>query len=305
MPACDLPNSLWNILDVLLGQNGLKSWQIYGEKVGVTVKLRFGEVQNGGQTVVGKEDKICYSKKTPSQKRRDDKKADERQFTKSQTRMNDSVEEARQDNYNEENMDLFGSALSPCVPVIDSPTPVMDKSSPLSMASLDEHEESVVDMANLTGESDVQSQPADQRMFTNKNNIQENKPRRHLQDIKIYSNINIKCAGCANWCDMSYPGFSRFCNHDSHQTRILICNPCFHTKGFHKEHKDQIQIFNHAVGVNTRFHCDACGIVQDAENGLHICTKCGDYLLCDKCLQTNYHSGHIMYMQNLNKEDFG
>ncbi len=42
-PASELPKSLSNILDVLMKENGLQSWQIFSQKRGVSLRLKFGE----------------------------------------------------------------------------------------------------------------------------------------------------------------------------------------------------------------------------------------------------------------------
>ncbi len=84
LPASGLPKTLLDMLGVLLKENGLKSWQIYSEKYGLSVKLRFGQPQNGGQaTGVDSNNKVSYAKKSPSQVRRDNKKATERRKTRS------------------------------------------------------------------------------------------------------------------------------------------------------------------------------------------------------------------------------
>ena len=85
-PASELPKSLWNILDVLLRENGLQSWQVYSQKNGLSVRLRFGEAQNGTPYVTPGNSKTCYTKKSPSQMKRDAKKAEERRITRQQTR---------------------------------------------------------------------------------------------------------------------------------------------------------------------------------------------------------------------------
>ncbi len=47
--ASELPKSLSNILDVLMKENGLQSWQVFRQKRGVSLRLKFGETQNGCQ----------------------------------------------------------------------------------------------------------------------------------------------------------------------------------------------------------------------------------------------------------------
>ena len=69
---------------LLLEGNGLKSWQIFSEQKGVTIKLRFGESQHGGTP--GSEGTVKYAKKAPSQVRRDTKRAEDfRRVTRSKS----------------------------------------------------------------------------------------------------------------------------------------------------------------------------------------------------------------------------
>ena len=74
-PTGDLPDSLKNMLGVLMS-NGLRSWQIYSEASGVTVKIRFWkDKQNGGQS--NERSQMSYVRKPPAQLRRDTRKAEE------------------------------------------------------------------------------------------------------------------------------------------------------------------------------------------------------------------------------------
>ncbi len=86
-PASELPKSLNNILDVLMKENGLQSWQIFSQKRGVSLILKFGETQNGGQSIKCGNNKTAYSKKSPSQTRSDEKRSQERRITRQQARI--------------------------------------------------------------------------------------------------------------------------------------------------------------------------------------------------------------------------
>ncbi len=85
--ASELPKSLSNILDVLMKENGLHSMQIFIQKRGVSLRLKFGETQNGGQSITCGNNKTAYSKKSPSQIRRDEKRSQERRVTRQQARI--------------------------------------------------------------------------------------------------------------------------------------------------------------------------------------------------------------------------
>ncbi len=121
-PACGIPISLQNMLDVLMDQNGLKSWQIYSEKFGVTVKLRFGQPENGGQVHESETNssvkKVSYTKKSPSQLKRDQQKACERRITRSKGKDKSKIEEndcelPRNDNSESITSPITSHAFSP------------------------------------------------------------------------------------------------------------------------------------------------------------------------------------------------
>ena len=86
-PTADLPLCLRNLLDTLVRENGLTSWQIFGQNKGVMVKIRFGECQNGGQVAMDSgTNMVQYSKRSPSQMRRNARKAEERRITRQQAK---------------------------------------------------------------------------------------------------------------------------------------------------------------------------------------------------------------------------
>ena len=78
-PDMDLPKQLRDILGLLLGANSVTSWQVYSEKYGTSVRIRFasaGHVDQLPASVSGLSDhndqqSIKFTKKTPSQVRRD------------------------------------------------------------------------------------------------------------------------------------------------------------------------------------------------------------------------------------------
>ena len=95
-PAEGFPKALWNMLNVLLDENGLRSWQIYSDNQGVSVRMRFNTGENGGQNgQVTSGQKVTFSKKSPSQNRRDEKRVQERRITRQMARNDDEVEKPR------------------------------------------------------------------------------------------------------------------------------------------------------------------------------------------------------------------
>ncbi len=96
-PASGLPKTLRNILEVMMRENGLQSWQIFSHRNGVSVRIKFGEAQDGGQTVgamvsedSNNSNRMCYSKKSPSQMRRNAKRYEERRVTRQQSKKLDT-----------------------------------------------------------------------------------------------------------------------------------------------------------------------------------------------------------------------
>ncbi len=68
--------------------------QIFSQKRGVSLRLKFGETQNGGQSITGGNSKAAYSKKSPSQIKMDEKRSQERKVTRQQARIANKKEES-------------------------------------------------------------------------------------------------------------------------------------------------------------------------------------------------------------------
>ncbi len=92
MPVSGLPKNLEILLEATLSASALKSWQIYDERSGVTFKIRFCSVDNGGESTG-----VQYAKKPPSKVKRDKKGSE---MHKSETRV------TRSQSKNTENVDL-------------------------------------------------------------------------------------------------------------------------------------------------------------------------------------------------------
>ena len=73
MPAMELPKTLVKLLDTLLTENGLTSWQIFEEKSSnIIVKIRFGNGHPGPTADKQPSETIAsYRRKSPSQIKRD------------------------------------------------------------------------------------------------------------------------------------------------------------------------------------------------------------------------------------------
>ena len=136
MPACELPENLQNIMSTLLETNQLRSWQIYSEKHGITLKIRLSECSNGEPTNVKS---VSYTKKSPSRMKRDNTRISERRVTMSQMKDNE-VELPRGNNaFNSDGHDILTGMDSPILPEpcgqspVTSPLPV---STPISVTNM-------------------------------------------------------------------------------------------------------------------------------------------------------------------------
>lgn len=92
MPAAELPVNLRAMLDTLMEQNSLTSWQIFGNKSNVTIKINFKQ-QDGSQN---NSDFVSYAKKPPSKISRDKRKISDfntKRVTRSQKKEINNMDE--------------------------------------------------------------------------------------------------------------------------------------------------------------------------------------------------------------------
>ena len=153
-PASELPKSLWSIMSVLMKENGLRSWQVYSEKVGVSIRIRFGQPENGGQAPMSEGSKICFNRKSPSQIKRDERKATERRMTRSRANMKGDVaaencEMPRSNDYDSRNSPIISEPYSP----LPLPAHTPEQPSLLTESSMNGH--------NPTGQGTPVSSSAD------------------------------------------------------------------------------------------------------------------------------------------------
>lgn len=122
-------------------ENGLQSWQMYSQKRGVTLRLKFNEAQNGGHSLRTDSDtnRIAFCKKSPSQIKRDNKKATERRQTRQQSRALQKKDESEIEHPRGEQHKSMTSPLlcvcSPVLPVVD----ISDSSHAGHKSSLNDH----------------------------------------------------------------------------------------------------------------------------------------------------------------------
>ena len=120
-PTDGIPKSLQNILDLLVRENDLRSWQVYSEKFGVEAKIRFGHHDGSDKvksaTNSDQSARLKYGKKSPCQ--RDERRATERRITRGQKKdntMNEDMELPRNDDSRTMNTTLICGAGSPFAP---------------------------------------------------------------------------------------------------------------------------------------------------------------------------------------------
>lgn len=316
LPAGGIPKNLKNILDMLVVNNDLRSWQVYSEPTGVTLKIRFDEAKNGGQAT--QSTKVSYIKKPPAQVRRDIKRNNnfERRQTRSQTKFEvEDIEQGRFEgdfisSVNEANISHVSLDTESChSPEIEPLSTSHMSDQPLSLdgsisGSLASHAEHVNRPVQSTSS-------VEQTTFGASNVIKESETNeevhtRHSRDLMPFGNNDyVKCGGCnCNENRTVLKAGIRVCTDTSHDEEVFICNPCFFIDKFHAEHTSQIQVYEFPLGPMSRIHCDACGLISQDGSGLLRCTKCSDYLLCKKCYDANLHYGHKAHMETFKLEIF-
>ncbi len=98
----NIPRNLHNILDMLFTNNAVRNFNLYSEKSGLVLKIRFNDC-NGGSNIPGMQtDHVSFMKKSPSRQNRDaqryQKFNSDRRTTRSMKGKNsDSIEQPRSD----------------------------------------------------------------------------------------------------------------------------------------------------------------------------------------------------------------
>ncbi len=282
-----LPGVLEHLLGSLSCVNNVQTWNIYQEKNGgaVVVKIRFS-----GQDCDMGDKQISYKKKSDKQAQRDaDRVKDFQRQTRSKSKQSINVEEIEniRGDCDLSSMSANTGMSSPSIPVhspvstselspirtdLESPPPMVDINKTLdhvdSKSDTDQLIQGDVPPVTLTG-SDVPPLPAQVK-------------ERNLPD---------KCEICGLGCDM----FWRRCTHTDHHKLFSVCNTCYHNES-HTEHPNQITQF--ILPPYAKYKCESCG--EPFENKLdevNKCTKCQDYLLCNRCFKSSKHKGHAFFIE--------
>ena len=187
-----LPKVLQQMLDVLVASNTLRSWQIYNDNMGISVRLRFdggnadrgdmqGNVMIGSQPTTTHVQTTAYCKKSPSHIRRDT----QRKILKAKRQRLDEVEieTERQDDANQVHFEHD----------IDSPNMVCDPPSddtltlsPLLPISIDFEEETYAYACDID----------ERRIMVEPEKIIENEIKIGETGSQNVANSDVKCPNC-------------------------------------------------------------------------------------------------------------
>ncbi len=252
MPASasrDLPKCLEDLLNTLIENNNLRSWQIYGEKYGVTLKIRFGVPENGHQTNDNNVlERQSFSKKAPSRMKRDADRMQIKKVTPSESSSNDKNDEIEiprgeeggvQNSHFDTGEGQTGIPTSPVVPdqdlnssLCNTPPLNLDSTSTVSEDSL------CLNAWTNTGIKDKQ--------LTGMCSTSVNSPQVPDDKYSYFETTEPVCEACGIHLG-SYSCW-RMCSYPGHETGIHVCNTCWHTKGAdkgHLKHSDQIEMVHH------------------------------------------------------------
>ncbi len=144
MPAAGFPNNLQLLLDTMMEHRSIKSWQIYDERGGMTVKIRFApsESEHDNNDCVNGYS-CAYTKKSVSKMKRDKTRMDNftsPRTTRSMTKRNEtSVEKPR----NDESGELNNVAIFSPDHVDPLPPPNNNNSMDLSLVSSQSIEDNI------------------------------------------------------------------------------------------------------------------------------------------------------------------
>jgi hypothetical protein len=121
----NIPSNLQNILDMLFTKNMLRNFNLYNDKSGLVLKLRFSD-SNGGDLPGMQGGQIGYTKKTRSKQIRDSERLQtfsDRRFTRSMTNdeQDNSIEQPRNVSTSS---DTITGMLSPVSVIDNHSTPV-------------------------------------------------------------------------------------------------------------------------------------------------------------------------------------
>jgi hypothetical protein len=243
-PAEDLPKTLRNMLTLLLEENGLRSWQVYSDKQGVSVRLRFQNTSNGGQEPPVNNQ--SFSRKSPSRILRDGRKTEERRITRQMAKKekDSEIEEPRGEIgigisghsalFSPASVDVSTAEVDPdSIKCESSPIPVNNGQACLSQSSASDQQLDLsrIDMqpgdtndTNSDG-SDNSSQDSDNSSQDSDNNSE--KSGANVLDLSFpiaeYDNPRPTTHQCS-YCGTTMAYFVWVCKHENCGRKV--CRPC-------------------------------------------------------------------------------
>ena len=242
-----LPCVLKNLLDTLIRQNGLVSWQIYGKDQWTQVSLRFGM-----SDIAGEATNMKYKKVSPSQQKRDIQRA-----------YNSRTNKVHQEEH--EIISVADSTLHQASPFENIPT-IHDQhvASPIPNNTATTPDVSHSNVAEVSNPSELtqnqvqvtlDSKPAEDSMSTEEDlgGICDDCG----DHLLLTENIWYKCTQCPD--------------HDT-------CDTCYE-RDAHKYHSSQMQMFKEPDNPQDGY-CNACGAQFHPENTKYKVYNCQQCELC-------------------------
>ena len=278
MALDNLPNNLKSMLGSLMEENQLQSWNIFGKNNLTQVTIRFTMATPYEHSVDTK-----YKKASHSQIERDRKRAEERK----QSMISDVSHHTTMDmiRSSEKNRDIAHDLL----PKISSATHEEEAGhgqiSPATVNNI-EHMHDMEPQGSGSG-SDISSQVSScgPDIDHTSENVNNNKHGKHV--------IIGVCNECEDSLRRGYRSFYKCTQCIDYD----ICVQCF-TKGGHKQHRDQISLFDEPMDTEDGY-CDGCGLQFRPGFEVYHCTSCDDYALCFKCKFAGYHRNHMQHFRKI------
>ncbi len=258
MPVSDLPHNLRIMLDTIVDNNMLRSWQVYSEKDGLTVKLRFNSVTEAQQGESDKESvaQVSYVKKSPCQQRRDTNRAQQRRTVTTRSQKLQTV-----DTPIERPRNMYVNSASQGSPI----------ESPISVASVCDLDPSTPEFFMPPGSGQCDSQVALNQVGHASSNTDINTHMDYGNKVILSADSTItadsesdddeleKTLSCLDW-RCSYGPYK----HSKSDEELfidnllectypdcggIICNHC-KLKGAHKSHNRYLKVMTHEEFIN-------------------------------------------------------
>ena len=267
-----LPYVLKTLLDTLITENGLVSWQIYGKDQWTQVSLRFGITDIASEAT-----NIKYKKVSPSQQKRDLQRAQENRTIKVYKEEQEIVSVADQSH---DEAAKFENA--PTLHDQHVGSTIQDNTSTTSPASHSKLAEALnhIDLATSQGVLDCKPEEGSVSSEEDLGGICDDCG----DHLLLTANIWYKCTLCPD--------------HDTCDT--------WYERDAHKHHSSQMQMFKEPDNPQDGY-CNACGAQfcpQDPQSKVFNCQQCEDYAMCPNCFKRNLHLHHKQYLKQIDIQSY-